>query len=236
MDTCKALIFDCYGDWERGMFENLQPIFAQKTCPDIEKVLRTLGNVEGKIQAEDKTMIYPAVLKLAYTEMAGELRLWPDDDAAQAFGESVGSWPAFPDSADALERLHDLGIKLFVLSNVDNDSFEVTRKQLETGWGEFDGVYTAEDIGTYKPDLRNFRYALKRLDEDFDIDMREVICVANSKFHDIIPAKRMGLQAAWINRPNAVMGVQGYEGVKPDWVFSSMEEFAGEMERIREDL
>ncbi|KAK8869514.1 haloacid dehalogenase, type II [Kwoniella newhampshirensis] len=238
MEQYKALVFDCYGtliDWERGMYDNLQPIFEQKTCPDPIKVFTHLGAIENRIQAEDKTMIYPAVLKSAYQNLAGELRLWADDDAAQAFGSSVGSWPAFPDSGGALGKLHKLGLKLIILSNVDNESFSESRKKLETGWGQFDGVYTAENIGSYKPDLRNFQYALEALDRDFGIQPHEVLSVANSKYHDIEPAHKMGLKAAWINRAGAIMGVRGREGEKADWTFDNMAEFADAMERDLSD-
>ncbi|WWD16224.1 haloacid dehalogenase, type II [Kwoniella shandongensis] len=235
MEQYKALVFDCYGtliDWEKGMYESLQSIFEQKTCPDAGKVFTTLSAIENRIQAEDKTMVYPAVLKLAYKSLAGELRLWADDDAAQAFGESVGKWPAFPDSADALGKLKGLGLKLIILSNVDNGSFAETRKKLEKGWGSFDGIYTAEDIGSYKPDLRNFKYALESLDRDFDISPNEVLCVANSRLHDVEPAHKMGLKAAWINRSGAIMGVKGREdSSKPDWTFNTMAEFADAIER-----
>lgn len=231
----KVLLFDCYGtlvDWERGMYENLQPIFTQKTCPDVEKVFKTLSVNEARMQNENKTMPYPMVLAQAYYRVTGELRLAFDPDAAQAFGESVGSWPAFPDSAEALGRLKQLGLKLVVLSNVDNHSFSETRKKLETGWGSFDAAYVAEDIGTYKPDLRNFQYALEHLDATFGILPSEVISVANSLYHDIMPAHKMGLNAVWINRDQATLGVKGHEGPQPDWTYGSMAEFADVMEGV----
>ncbi|WVQ87163.1 haloacid dehalogenase, type II [Cryptococcus gattii] len=236
LETCKALIFDCYGtliDWEVGMYQNLEALWSQKTCPDPDRLFKALGSLETRIQGKDEEMIYPEVLELVYTELTGHFRLWHDPEAGKAFGDSVGSWPAFPDSAAALGKLKELGLKLFVLSNVDNESFAVTRKQLETKT-KFDGVYTAEDIGSYKPDLRNFRYALDRLEQDFGISPEQVIVVANSKFHDISPAHRMGLKAAWINRPDAIMGVQGFEDIKPDWTFESMKQFADGLESARE--
>ncbi|WVQ76543.1 haloacid dehalogenase, type II [Cryptococcus sp. DSM 104548] len=236
LETAKALIFDCYGDWERGMYEALEEsIFAQKTCPDPEKIFRSLGVIENRIQQEDKDRIYPEVLEMVYKALTGQHRLWYDPAAAQAFGDSVGSWPAFPDSAKALKRLKDMGIRIFVLSNVDNESFAATRKKLEKDGFVFDGVWTAEDIGSYKPDLRNFRYALEKLEEDFDIEPHEVLVVANSKLHDIRPAHKMNLKAVWINRPDAIMGVEGYEDVKPEWEFESMEVFADGVKEAKED-
>ncbi|OWZ64105.1 haloacid dehalogenase, type II [Cryptococcus neoformans] len=238
LETCKALIFDCYGtliDWEVGMYQNLDALWSQKTCPEPDRLFKVLGELETRIQGKDEEMIYPEVLELVYKELTGHFRLWHDPEAGKEFGDSVGSWPAFPDSAAALGKLRELGLKLFVLSNVDNESFAITRKKLETET-KFDGVYTAEDIGSYKPDLRNFRYALDRLDEDFNISPEQVIVVANSKFHDISPAHRMGLKAAWINRPEAIMGVQGFEDIKPDWTFGNMEEFVDGLKSAKEEF
>ncbi|TYJ54319.1 haloacid dehalogenase, type II [Cryptococcus floricola] len=223
-------------DWERGKYEALEEsIFSQKTCPEPEKILRSLGVIENRIQQEDKDRIYPEVLELSYKELTAEHRLWYDPASAQAFGDSVGSWPPFPDSAKALKRLKEMGLKLFVLSNVDNESFAVTRKKLEVGGFEFDGVWTAEDIGSYKPDLRNFRYALGKLEEEFGIEPHEVLAVANSKLGDIRPAHKMNLKAVWINRPHAIIGVQGQEDVKPEWEFESMEAFADGVKEAMEE-
>ncbi|RXK35471.1 haloacid dehalogenase, type II [Tremella mesenterica] len=227
----KALVFDCYGDWERGIYIALQPLFSQKTCPEPKVVFEHLGQIEAGIQAENKGMLYPYVLELAYQSLAARLRLYYDPDDAKAFARSIGDWPAFADSSAALGRLKALGLKLVILSNVDNKSFSRTRRKLENEW-TFDAVYTAEDIGTYKPDLRNFQYALRNLDETFDIQPQEVVCVANSKYHDIIPAHKMGLAAVWIDRQDSIIGIAG-QSADADWTFTSMEEFANVMEGVR---
>lgn len=70
---------------------------------------------------------------------------------------------------------------------MNNDSFALSRQKLEAEGAKFDAVYTAEDIGSYKPDLRNFAYALEHLSRDFGIAQREVLSVANSRLHDIVP-------------------------------------------------
>ncbi|WVR05485.1 haloacid dehalogenase, type II [Kwoniella sp. DSM 27419] len=238
METCKALVFDCYGtliDWEQGSWDALQPLVTQKTCPEPERLFAALGAIKARIQAEDHTMIYPAVLKEAYRLLTGEFRLWYDEEAAQAFAESVGSWPAFPDSQEALATLNGAGVKLFILSNVDNDSFAETRKKLEGDWGSFDGVFTAEDLGSYKPDFRNFHHVLQNLDAEYDIQPGEVLFVANSKRADIEPAGRLGLKTVWINRPGAILGVKGYEHVKPTYTFESMERFADALREVKEE-
>lgn len=110
--------------------------------------------------------------------------LTPDD--AELFGYSCAQWPEFPDSAPALKTLHELGFKLTVLSNVDNSSFEATRKLLERGFA-FDAVYTAADIGSYKPSSANFEYAMSRDFDQWGTEPREILIVANSKLHDLEP-------------------------------------------------
>lgn len=211
------------------MYDALQPVFEQKTCPDQQFVFETLHHAESALQNENKSMLYSDVLQEAYVRLCGALRLDYEDDAAEAFGQSIGDWPAFPDSSAALRRLKESGLKIVVLSNVDNESFARTRTKLEHGFS-FDAVYTAEDIGTYKPDLRNFQYAIEAIDDQFSIEQSEILVVANSKYHDILPAHKMGLKVAWINRADAVMGVSSYTA-DADWTFSTMSEFADAMER-----
>jgi 2-haloacid dehalogenase len=153
---------------------------------------------------------------------------------AQSFADSMGSWPAFPDSSAALAQLSSLGLKLVVLSNVDKKSFAHTQKALEHGFA-FDHVFTAEEIGTYKPDVNNHKYVLKQLAVAYpDFKESQVLCVAQSFTHDHVPAQALGLGSAWIARPDAVTGLSG-EGVPAteegklafvQFAYGSMQEFA----------
>ncbi|KZT23702.1 HAD-like protein [Neolentinus lepideus HHB14362 ss-1] len=123
-----------------------------------------------------------------------------------AFGQSIKDWPIFPDTIPALAKLSET-YKLTVLSNVDRSSFAHTRAALEgTGNFKFDHVMTAQDIGSYKPSTANFEYALKDVKEKFGVDKGEVLVVANSLFHDHVPANALGITSCWIRRPPAVMG------------------------------
>jgi 2-haloalkanoic acid dehalogenase type II len=160
---------------------------------------------------------------------------------AQAFAASIGSWPLFPDSSAALAQLSSLGLKLIVLSNVDKKSFAHTQKALEHDF-TFDHVFTAEDIGSYKPDLNNHRYALQQLAAAYpDFKDSEVLAVAQSLTHDHVPAQALGLGSVWIARPGAIMGVSG-EGVPTteegkdafvQFKFGSMAEFAEAFTRAK---
>ncbi|WWC85830.1 haloacid dehalogenase, type II [Kwoniella dendrophila CBS 6074] len=224
----KVLLFDCYGDWETGMLENLKPLLDQPSAPNREKLFEVLGPIENKTQDDTPTMLYYDVLTKVYSETAGKLGLKADESQAKAFGHSVPSWPAFPDSSEALKKLSDAGLKLVILSNVDNTSFEGSRKRLENGF-TFDAIYTAEKIGSYKPSLRNFDYAIENIKKDFGLEKEDILIVANSKYHDIQPGNKKDLKSAWIDRDKASMGVSAYKDVKPTYQFSTMIEFANAM-------
>jgi len=163
--------------------------------------------VETTIQEENPTLIYPDVLATAYGFLATEFSVDRDLAANEAkiFGGSVGKWQPFPDTVSALAVLSK-HFKLVVLSNVDQGSFSHTRKLLEKGF-TFDMVCTAQDIGSYKPDIRNFEYVLKSVKEKFGIEREEVLVTAQSLSHDHVPANKLGLGSAWIDREGAHVGV-----------------------------
>ncbi|WWC66809.1 haloacid dehalogenase, type II [Kwoniella pini CBS 10737] len=221
----KVLLFDCYGDWETGMINNFKHLLDQPTSPDRTKLFEIVGPIENKIQDDDPTLLYSEVLTKVYSETAKKLNLNFDEVQAKSFGKSIPSWPAFSDSSKSLKKLSDAGLKLVILSNVDNESFEGSRKRLEDGYS-FDAIYTAEKIGSYKPSLKNFDYAIENIKKDFGLEKEDILIVANSKYHDIQPGHKKNLKSAWIDRAKAHMGVEAYKDVKPDYQFQSMEEFA----------
>ncbi|MGI4809719.1 MAG: hypothetical protein ACRYF2_16605 [Janthinobacterium lividum] len=144
------------------------------------------------------------------------------DAAQETFGGSVPNWPAFPDSAAALHYLKDF-FKLVILSNVDRQSFAGSNKRLEV---VFDAVYTAQDIGSYKPDLNNFRYLLDHL-AAAGTQPGAVLHTAQSLFQDYKPAQEIGLATAWIDRHHAEGGwgaTMPQEDAKFDFRFTSMAE------------
>jgi len=163
--------------------------------------------------------------------------------AAAAFAASLATWPIFPDTIAALTQLSSspLALKLTVLSNVDNASFAHTRAALERGF-TFAGVYTAEEIGSYKPDLRNFEYAVTQLQaEDRSLEREQILVVAQSLPHDHVPARALGLSSVWIDRPDALTCLDG-EGVPTaraaketfaKWRFRNLGEFANAVKEAR---
>ncbi|BEI81503.1 hypothetical protein CcaverHIS002_0206630 [Cutaneotrichosporon cavernicola] len=233
----KALLFDCYGtliDWERGMLDtpSVRSLLSQDGAPDEQGILTAFNPNEVRVQAATPGIVYDDVLTQAFSDTARDLGLSATGEEARAFGNSVPSWPAFADSADALRRLSEMGLKLVILSNVHNAGFAETRKKLEKGF-TFDQVFTAQDIGSYKPDQRNFEYAIRRLKELYGIERDEILVTANSKLHDHEPGHIAGLKGAWISRAGANMGVRNLDHIVPDWEYPTMKDFADAMEKAR---
>jgi 2-haloalkanoic acid dehalogenase type II len=220
-----ALTFDCYGtliDWETGIFQALAP-WLERAGVSLERdrVLEAFAETESAQQAATPGMRYADLLAEVHRGLAERFGLAADAAAAKQFGGSVKDWPAFPDSAEALAYLGQ-HYQLVILSNVDRASFAPSNQKLGV---TFDAIYTAEDIGSYKPDARNFTYLLNHLAER-GIAKAEILHTAESLFHDHIPAKRVGLTTCWIHRR---AGQEGHGAtrvpdteVKPDFRFESM--------------
>ena len=201
----KVLTFDCYGtliDWESGLYSALQPLLA-RAAPglDREAVLAAFARHESAQEAATPTMPYSDLLAAVHRRLAQEWGAAPDAAEDARFGASVPNWPAFPDSAAALAYLKR-HYQLVILSNVDRASFAGSNPKLGV---EFDAIYTAQDIGSYKPDLANFRYLLARLAER-GVAPGDILHTAQSLYHDHAPAKQMGLASAWIDRRNEPAG------------------------------
>ena len=220
-----VLTFDCYGtliDWETGITEALAPWLARAgLSPERDEILEAFGRAESAQQAAAPGMLYPQILARVHGNLAEHFKLSPDPGAAESFGVSVKNWPAFPDSADALAYLKQ-HFKLVILSNIDRTSFAHSNAKLGV---EFDAIYTAQDIGSYKPDPRNFTYLVSHL-EDLGFEKEQILHTAESLHHDHVPGKAIGLHTCWIHRR---AGKRGHgatripdQEVRPDFRFESM--------------
>ncbi len=197
----RVLTFDCYGtliDWETGIWDALQPLIWSNRRADIHRseALAAYGRHESAQQAATPGLRYPEVLAAAHRALAGEFELDTSEELDESFGASVPLWPAFSDSAEAL-RSFATRYELVILSNVDRDGFAASQRKLGV---DFDAVYTAEDIGSYKPDPANFEYLLSHLAEELGRGAGDVLHTAQSLYHDHVPAIRRGLATAWIDR------------------------------------
>ncbi len=227
-----ALSFDCYGtliDWETGIWEALQPV-VQRSQRSVsrEEALVAFAELESAAQAESPSQLYPHLLARILPELAEKFGVKSTLEDAQAFGQSVGNWPAFPDAAVSLHRLRKR-YKLIILSNVDVASFCESAKQLEA---RFDYIFTAQEIGSYKPDPANFKFMAGRL-ADVGISKMKTLHVAQSLFHDHQEASRQGFATCWIDRRQG-SGWGATKEIKDipqtDWTFASMSAFADAVE------
>lgn len=203
----KILTLDCYGtliDWESGIWDALQPLLLQNQCKEVtrESALQLFSVFETRQQRETPRMFYPLLLSCVHALIAEHLRLSTTDRLNKAFGQSLAYWPAFPDATDALHTLKR-HFPLVVLSNVHRDGFAWSAEKLGI---DFDAVYTAEDIGSYKPALENFRYMIRRIQSDFEIKSTDILHTAQSLHHDHLPAKELGLTTTWIDRQRLSQG------------------------------
>jgi len=220
-----ALTFDCYGtliDWESGILAAVRPWLADRgAAREAEDILETFADIENRLEAEQPAMLYPHILAAVMKEMSGRWGVTCGDAQAAAFGASVPDWPAFPDSAEALAYLKR-HYRLVILSNVDRASFGGSNRRLGV---DFDRVLTAQDIGSYKPDRRNFEHMLKELSQ-MGIEKSRILHVAQSRFHDHAPAKKLGLATAWIDRRHGKRGAGATlpvtDEIMPDFTFTSM--------------
>jgi 2-haloacid dehalogenase len=201
----RALTFDCYGtliDWESGMIEALKPL-TSKVSGSLTRnnVLGAHARYESMQQRYTPAKNYRDILATVYKRLADEWCVAVQWDECVAYGRSVGDWPAFADSPAALQYLKQ-HFKLIILSNVDNASFALSNRRLQV---TFDAIYVAEDIGSYKPDQRNFAYMLENL-RALGIEKHQILHTAESMFHDHAPANICGLKSAWIYRRHADTG------------------------------
>jgi len=217
------LSFDCYGtlvDWERGLLDGVaEAARPHGVAPEAGRVLEAYARLEAEEEAGDYRP-YREVLGAVLARLGAELGFAPSPAERDRFAGSVGDWRPFPDTAGALQRLASR-FRLVILSNVDDDLFARTAPQLGV---RFAAVITAQQLGSYKPAARNFEQMIERL----GIEPRALVHVAQSLFHDHVPAQRLGLRSVWINRPSArpSVGVALPADVRPDLEFPDLSSFA----------
>jgi len=216
------LLFDCYGtliDWESGIIAALAPILDSHGLDvDENAALEAYAKLETAAECAGYKP-YRTILKEVLKGLGENFGFIPTTKEYTSFSDSVKHWPPFEDSAAALLKLKE-NYKLAVLSNIDDDLFAHSAKLLGV---RFDYVFTAQAIGSYKPDSRNLEYAINRL----NLPHERILHVAQSLFHDIEPANRIGLATVWINRRKhkSGSGATPPSGAKPDLEFPNLASF-----------
>lgn len=184
--------FDCFGtliDWHTGFAEALKPIAGDR----IAELLAAYHRHEPILEAERPHRLYKDVLQTSVRRAASDIGLIVTDEQARALPNAWDALPVFPDVEPALAGLRAAGIKLAVLTNCDDDLFARTHRAFRQ---PFDLVITAEQVKDYKPSLNHFR----RFFRLSGVEMTDWVHVACSWFHDIEPARELGLERIWIDR------------------------------------
>ena len=219
----QILSFDCYGtliDWELGITNAMLPFLRSHGVEmNAETVLTRYAQFESQIEAGG-FLPYRDVLRAVMINFSKELSFELNDLEQDTLVNSIGNWPVFDDTVEALRKLKQR-YKLAIISNVDADLFEETTRHLVV---KFNYVVTASQVGAYKPDKRMFEAAAKA----FGPLKKHWLHVAQSLYHDIAPANEFGLSSVWINRrgDRAGSGATPLVMAKPEAEFRSLAEFA----------
>jgi len=210
---CRVLTFDCYGtliDWETGIFSALRPILAAhgKKMTDFA-LLELYSELELKAE-QGEYLRYRDVLQSVVRGFGERLGFVPTEAELRSLPESLANWPPFPDTVDALRRLKSR-YRLAIISNVDDDLFASTAPKLGV---PIDHVITAQQAGCYKPCMNIFKMAQERI----GVGREQWLHVGQSIYHDVIPAKSLGIATVWVNRPSPRAGAGATKAAsgKPD--------------------
>ncbi len=208
------LTFDCYGtliDWRKGIETHLGRVLQEKGLSDVTQVYSTYVRLEAMEEGTYKK--YNEIIANTALRVARHFGLELKPNEAIEFAESVPSWTPFHDTVQTLRKLGKFGLKRIILSNIDSDTL---RESIRINDLDVDGFVTAEEIGSYKPSLGHWTSFLER----YRIKKSNVLHVAQSVFHDIIPARNLGLLTAWINRYDDAKRLE----VKPTFEFHTLAE------------
>lgn len=222
----KVLTFDVYGtliDWETGLNTALQTIFLNHGIHKTESEALQLYAYHEAIVSAGDYLPYREVLTQTLKHIGDALGFKPKESELTDFSNSIGDWPAFPDSQAALQELQK-HFKLAVITNCDDEHFAISSRKLGI---EFDYIITAELARSYKPSLNNFLLALGSI----GVPNQSILHIAESLFHDHVPAKALGLSTVWINRRHGKEGKGATLSATalPDVEYSSMKAFAESM-------
>ncbi len=193
----EVVSFDCYGtliDWESGILPVLRQLLSNREIDlSDDRTLELFAEFESELEKDKNNYIkYRQILQEVVEKLSQRFNFEPTETELNSLAESVKNWQPFPDTVAALQALKQK-YKLAIISNIDDDLFAGTAKHLQV---EFDWVITAEQVRSYKPSIRNFEIAL----ETMGIAPEKLLHVAQSVYHDIVPAASMGISTVWVNR------------------------------------
>jgi 2-haloacid dehalogenase len=194
-DQYKVLTFDCYGtliDWESGILAALKPLLSSHGHNlDDEQLLQLFIEFEAEIQ-KGEYLKYQEILRRVVQKFGERFNFIPDAHELDSLADSIKYWSPFPDTVAALKKLKEK-YKLAIISNIDDNLFAFSAQHLQVN---FDWIITAEQVKSYKPDLNNFRTAIDRM----SVPQEQILHVACSIYHDVVPAQSLGISTVWVNR------------------------------------
>jgi 2-haloacid dehalogenase len=223
LDQFRLVTFDCYGtliDWETGILDIFRPILsAHGAHLSSAEILRLYGEIEAQ-EESGEYRDYKEILRSVVQAFAQRLGFTASQAEQQSLPDSLSGWKPFPDTVGALRRLKSK-FKLGIISNVDEDLFFATARQLEV---DFDFVVTAAQARGYKPSLSMFELAHRKV----SLPVQQWLHAAQSVYHDVVPAQSLGITTVWVNRPSAYpnAGAAKPATAKPDLEVSSLEALA----------
>lgn len=198
----RLISFDCYGtliDWESGILNAIHPILAAHRAElSTPEILGLFGELESEAESGEYRS-YREVLRTVVRGLGKRLGFEASRDEQDLLAGSVGNWLPFSDTIAALERLKER-FQLAIISNVDDDMFAGTSSRLGVS---FDHVITAGQARAYKPSPKIFELSERR----FSVPRNEWLHAGQSIYHDVIPAKSLGIATVWVNRPSGRPGI-----------------------------
>jgi 2-haloacid dehalogenase len=211
----EVVSFDCYGtliDWERGILPVLRQLLSSREIDlSDDATLELFAEFESEFEKIQDNIKYRQILQQVVQEFGKRFNFEPTETEVKCLSESIKNWQPFPDTVAALAALKQK-YKLAVISNIDDDLFADTAKHLKV---ELDWLITAEQVRSYKPSTRNFEIALATM----GIAPEKLLHVAQSVYHDIVPAASMGISTVWVNRRHEKTGFGATlpASGQPDW-------------------
>ena len=205
------LTFDCYGtliDWRKGIEAHLGELLRKNGVVPKKKIFPIYVKFEAEEESDSKP--YREVLKNTAMRIARHFEMSVPEEQAKEFAESVPYWTPFSDTIETLKELGRRGYKRVILSNVDRD---LLRETIRRNGLEVDGFITAEDVRSYKPAVGHWNAFLKR----YKASKESTLHIAQSLYHDVLPATKLGFRVAWINRYG-----EGNEGASPKYAFNDL--------------
>lgn len=223
-DAFDVITFDCYGtlvDWESAIVDYLQSVLLAHDVHVFDGTILEFYAEWEPIEQETGGS-YREVLTRVMRRYGNRLGFTPTDEEIAGFINAITASNAFEDTNEAIQQLAE-EFELGVISNTDTDLIQSTLSTLPVN---FAFVLTAQDLGAYKPNQDAMATAFEKI----TADQKRILHVAQSRFHDIAPATKLGISTVWINRENEHGSAAQNVDATPNWEFKNLAQFVTALE------